>query len=204
MSQLISWIHTQRIRFWREFRSLLRTGCTTGAIQTIYTTITTVHSSGAASSLVSSTKDSAMVHMSSPAEAASETITTPSFKNHHEIPASRALPDLEEAHVIEGQESHSGCNSHLWRCRASKWSSSAVWISQKLQLASRLCCRDCCISSCRTCGTPECHRPPFEHRPCTEKEQLQKSLEQQQIGSSCCMTCLRAVACNSGNGPWDP
>ena len=156
MSQLISWIHTQRIRFWREFRSLLRTGCTTGAIQTIYTTITTVHSSGAASSLVSSTKDSAMVHMSSPAEAASETITTPSFKNHHEIPASRALPDLEEAHVIEGQESHSGCNSHLWRCRASKWSSSAVWISQKLQLASRLCCRDCCISSCRTAMGLEC------------------------------------------------
>jgi len=134
-------------------------------MQAIYTSITTIQSSGAASSLVSSTKDSAMVHMS-PAEAASGTITTPSFKNHHEIPSSRALPYLTAAHVIESQKSRcSGCNSHQWRCRVSKWSSSEVWISQKLQLASRLCCQACCISSCRTCGIPECHRQPFEHRP---------------------------------------
>jgi hypothetical protein len=50
----------------------------------------------------------------SPAEAASETITTPSYKNHHEIPASKALPDLTEAHVIESQESRcSVCNSSV-------------------------------------------------------------------------------------------
>jgi len=125
-------------------------------MQAIYTSITTIQSSGAASSLVSSTKDSAMVHMS-PAEAASGTITTPSFKNHHEIPSSRALPYLTAAHVIESQKSRcSGCNSHQWRCRVSKWSSSEVWISQKLQLASRLCCQACCISSCRTAMSLGC------------------------------------------------